>query len=127
MGIESFLKRWTIRESTSSLIAVDNKLNIDRVGNSNKVKFRCKSPNPDTIKSWDEVKNCKWFPDGNSAGHLAGSISDQSGGDYTMTLNHADGGPNRIHIDFVAASARGTEVAALGDGGAGSAEGDDEI
>ena len=48
MGIENFLKRWTIRESDTTVIAVGDKLHIDRVGNSPKVKFRCESPNSGT-------------------------------------------------------------------------------
>ena len=44
MGIESFLKRWTIRNSDTDVIAEDDILHIDRVGNSPKIKFRCESP-----------------------------------------------------------------------------------
>ena len=72
MGIENFLKRWAIWESTTAVIAVDDKLHIDRVGNSPKVKFRCESPNSGTGELWDDVKNCKWSENGGPAGSRVG-------------------------------------------------------
>ena len=126
MAIENFLKRWTIRESTTTVIAVDDRLHIDRVGNSPKVKFRCESSNPGTSELWDDVKDCKWSPDGGSAGHLQGTISDQSDTNYPLVITHAAGSSNLIHIEIVALPVTGGDVVALGGGGAGSAEGNDD-
>ena len=124
MSIENFVANWTIRESTTGLIAVDDQLDISRIGNTDRVKFRCDSPNPDTKKSWDHVKKCEWHADGDSAGHLKGEISDDSDGEFSLTINLAKGSPNRIHIDIVGVSSGGAEVALRG--AAGSAEGDDD-
>lgn len=123
MSIENYLANWTIRESTTTLIAVADQLDISRVGNSDRVKFRCDSPNPDTRKSWDDVKKCTWHADGGSAGSLEGEISDSSGDEYSLTISLAEGSPNRVHIDIVDASSGGAAMASQG--GAGSAEGDD--
>ena len=125
MSIESFLKRWTIRESDTNVIAVDDKLHIDRVGNSPKVKFRCDSPNSGTAELWGDVKDCKWSKNGGPAGHLEGTISDLSGDNYPLVFTYAEGSPNRIHVAVVAMPASGGGVVALGGGGAGSAGGDD--
>ncbi len=126
MGIESFLKRWTIRESDTEVIAVGDKLHIDRVGNSPKVKFRCDSPNPGTSTLWDDVKNCKWSENGGPAGHLEGTISDSSGDSYPLVFTYAEGSPDRIHVAVVAMPASGGGVVVMAHGGAGSAGGDDE-
>jgi hypothetical protein len=126
MGIENFLKRWTIRESTTTVIAADDQLHIDRVGNSAKINFRCDSPNPGTSELWDDVKDCRWSQNGGSAGHLQGTISDQSGGNYPLVITYAENSPNRIHIEIVAMPVSGGGVVAMGGGGAGSAGGDDE-
>ncbi len=128
MAIENFLKRWTIRESTTTVIAVDDQLHIDRVGNSVKVNFRCESSNPGIPELWDDVKDCKWLPDGGPAGHLQGTISDQSGGNYPLVITYAEGDPNLIHIEIVAMPIGGGGVVALGGGGggAGNAGGDDD-
>jgi hypothetical protein len=126
MGIENFLKRWTIRESTTTVIAADDQLHIDRAGNSAKINFRCDSPNPGTSELWDDVKDCRWSQNGGSAGHLQGTISDQSGGNYPLVITYAENSPNRIHIEIVAMPVSGGGVVAMGGGGAGSAGGDDE-
>ncbi len=125
MSIESFLKRWTIRESNTDVIAVGDKLHIERVGNSPKVKFRCDSPNPNTPELWDDVKDCKWSENGGPAGHLEGTISGSSGDSYPLVFTYAEGSPDRIHIEIVAMPVGGGGVVALGGGGAGSAGGDD--
>lgn len=125
MSIENFLKRWTIRESTATVIAADDQLHIDRVGNSPKVKFRCDSPNPNAPELWDDVKDCKWSENGGPAGHLEGTISGSSGDSYPLVFTYAEGSPNRIHIEIVAMPVGGGGVVALGGGGAGSAGGDD--
>ena len=128
MAIESFLKRWTIKEATTSVIAVGDELHIDRVGNSPKVKFRCVSPNSGTAELWEDVKRCKWSENGGPAGHLEGTISDSSGDSYPLVFTYAEGSPNRIHIAVVAmpADGGGEVVMAHGGGGAGSAGGDDD-
>ncbi len=127
MGIENFLKRWTIRESTTTVIAVDDQLHIDRVGNSPKVKFRCESPDPGTSKLWDDVKDCKWSENGGPAGHLAGTISDASGDSYPLAFMYAEGDHDRIHLAVVAMPDSGGGVVALGGGGGGgNAGGDDD-
>ena len=123
MGIENFLKRWTIRESDTDVIAVGDQLHIERVGNSPKVKFRCDSPNPGTPERWDDVKDCKWSEDGGPAGHLGGTISNSSGDSYPLVVTYAENSPNRIHIEIVAMPASGGGVVALVAGGAG---GDDD-
>ncbi len=123
MGIENFLKRWAIWESTTTVIAVGDKLHIDRVGNSPKVKFRCDSPNPGTSELWDDVKDCKWSENGGPAGHLEGTISDSSDDSYPLVFTYAEGSPNRIHVEVVAMPASGGGVVATGHGGAGSAGG----
>lgn len=121
MGIESFLKRWTIRSSGTDVIAVDDKLHIDRVGNSPKVEFRCESPNSGTEKRWSEVTDCKWRKKGGPAGHLEGTISDSSGGDFPFVITYAEGSPNRI---LITVAAKPGDVIPAGHG-AGSAGGDD--
>ncbi len=125
MGIESFVKRWTIRESNTDVIKVDDKLHIDRVGNSPKVKFRCESPDSGIVDRWSNVKDCRWRENGGPAGHLEGTITDSSGGDFPLVITYAEGSPNQILITVVAMP--GDVVAmAGGGGGAGSAEGDDD-
>lgn len=124
MGIENFLKRWTIRESTTTVIAVGDKLHVDRVGNSPKVKFSCDSPNQGTSELWVDVKDCKWSENGGPAGHLQGTISDQSGGNFPLVITYAENSPNRIHIEIVAMPVSGGGVVALGGGG--GAGGDDD-
>ena len=126
MGIENFLKRWTIRESTTTVIALGDQLHIDRAGNSPKVKFRCDSPNSGTSERWDDVKDCRWRENGGPAGHLEGTISDSSGDNYPLVFTYAENSPNRIHLEIVAMPVRGGDVVAMGGGGAGSAGGDDE-
>lgn len=128
MGIESFLKRWTIRDSTTTVIAVEDQLHIDRVGNSPKVKFRCESPNPGTPGLWKAVKDCRWLENGGPAGHLEGTISDSSGDSYPLVFTFAEGSPNLIHLAVVGMpTSEGGVVAMAGHGGgAGSAGGDDE-
>ena len=123
MGIENFIKRWTIRDSTTTVIAVNDKLHIDRVGNSPKVKFRCESPNSDTSERWDDVKDCRWRENGGPAGHLQGTISDASGDSFPLAITYAENSPNRIHIEIVAMPVGGGGVIALLAGGAG---GDDD-
>lgn len=125
MGIESFLKTWTIRSSDTDVIAVDDKLHIERVGGSPKVKFRCESPDSGTVDSWSGVKDCRWRESGGPEGHLDGTISDSSGGDFPLVITYAEGSPNRIHIAVVAMPASGGGVVALGGGSAGGAAGDD--
>ncbi len=127
MGIESFLKRWTIRESDTDVIALGDKLHIERVGNSPKVKFRCESPNSGTADLWDDVKDCKWSENGGPAGHLEGTISDSSGDSYPLVFTYAEGSPNRIHVEVIAMPTSGGGVVALSHGGAGGASGDDEV
>ena len=127
MAIENFLKRWTIRESTTTLIAVGDKLQIDRVGNSPKVKFDCESSNSGTSELWDDVKNCKWSENGGPAGHLAGTIADADGDSYPLAFTYAEGDPNRIHLEVVAMPKGGGGVIALGGGSGGGAGGDDDI
>ncbi len=122
MGIESFLKRWTIRHSDTDVIAVDDKLHIDRVGNSPKIKFRCESPDSGTVQRWSDVDDCKWRNKGGPAGHLDGTILDPSGDDLPLVITYAEGSPNRILITVVAMPGR--IVPAVH--GAGSAEGDDD-
>ena len=127
MGIESFLKRWTIRDSDTTVIAVGDQLHIDRIGGSPKVKFRCESPNSGTAERWDDVKNCRWREDGGSAGHLEGTISDSSGVSYPLVFTYAEGSPDLIHIAVVAMPASGGGgVEAASTGGAGGAGGDDD-
>ena len=126
MGIENFLKRWTIRESDTDVIAVGDKLRIDRVGNSPKVKFTCESPNSGTPERWDDVKDCKWSENGGPAGHLGGTISDSSGDSFPLVFTYAEGSPNQIHVAVVAMPASGGGVVALGGGSAGGAGGDDD-
>ncbi len=128
MGIENFLKRWSIRESMTTVIAVGDQLHIDRVGNSGKVDFRCDSPNTGTPELWDAVKDCRWLPKGGPAGHLQGTISDQSGGDFPLVITYAAGSPDRIHLEVVAMPISGGDVVAMGGGGggAGNAGGDDD-
>ena len=127
MSIESFLKRWTIRESDTDVIAVGDKLHIERVGNSPKVKFRCESPISGTADLWDDVKDCKWSENGGPAGHLEGTISDLSGDSYPLVFTYAEGSPNRIHVEVVAMPTSGGGVVAQSHGGAGGASGDDEL
>jgi hypothetical protein len=127
MGIESFLKRWTIRESDTDVIAAGDKLHIERVGNSPKVKFRCESPNSGTADLWDDVKDCKWSENGGPAGHIEGTISDTSGDSYPLVFTYAEGSPNRIHVEVVAMPTSGGGVVTLSHGGAGGAGGDDEV
>ena len=127
MSIENFLKRWTIRESTTTVIAVNDKLHIDRVGNSPKVKFRCESPNPGTSELWADVKDCKWSENGGPAGQLEGTISDQTDSNYSLGITYTENNPNRIDLNIVAMPVSGevvTEIA--GSGGAGGAGGDDD-
>ena len=126
MGIESFLKRWTIRESTTTVIKADDQLHIDRVGNSPKVKFRCESPNPDTPGLWKAVKDCRWLENGGPAGHLEGTISDSSGDSYPLVFTFAEGSPNLIHLAVVGMPSSGGGVIALGGGSGGGAGGDDD-
>ncbi len=123
MGIENFLKRWTIRESNTDVIAVSDKLHIDRVGNSPKVKFRCESPNSGTSERWDDVKDCRWRENGGPAGHLEGTISDVSDNSFPLVLTYAENSPNRIHIEIVAMPVKGGGVVAFAT--AGGAGGDD--
>ncbi len=123
MGIENFLKRWTIRESDTDVITVSDKLRIDRVGKSPKVKFRCRSPNSGTSERWDDVKDCRWRENGGPAGHLQGTISDASGDSFPLAITYAENSPNRIHIEIIAMPVRGGRVVALIAGGAG---GDDD-
>ncbi len=125
MGIENFLKRWTIRNSDTTVIAVGDKLHIDRVGNSPKVKFRCESPNPGTSELWDDVKDCKWSENGGPAGHIEGTISDASSDSFPLVFTYAEGSPNRIHMAVITMPASGGGVVALGGGSAGGAAGDD--
>ena len=127
MGIENFLKRWKIQESTTSVIAMDDKLHIDQVGNSPKVKFRCDSPNSGTVDIWDDVKDCQWAEYGGPAGHLEGTISDSSGDSYPLVLTYAEGSPDRIHVEVVAMPTSGGGVVTQSHGGgAGSAGGLDD-
>ena len=129
MDIESFLKRWTIRESDTDVIAVGDKLHIVRVGNSPKVKFRCESPNSGTADLWDDVKDCKWSKDGGPAGHLEGTILDSDGNSYPLVFTYAEDSPfDRIHMRVVAMPTSEGGVVAMGGhgGGAGSAGGDDD-
>lgn len=128
MGIENFLKRWTIRESDTTVIAAGDQLHIGRVGNSPKVKFRCDSTNPDTVEIWNDVTDCKWSENGGPAGHLEGTISDSSGESYPLVFTYAEGSPSRIHVAVVAMPAReGGITAQASGGGAGSAAGDDDL
>ncbi len=122
MGIESFLKRWTIQDSTTTVIAANDKLHIERVGGSPKVKFRCESPNSGTVDSWSGVKDCRWRENGGPAGHLEGTISDSSGGDFPLVITYAEGTPNRIHITVAAMPG---DVAAMAHGGGGAGGIDD--
>ncbi len=124
MGIENFIKRWTIRESDTDVIAVNDKLHIDRVGNSPKVKFRCESPNSDTTERWDDVKDCRWRENGGPAGHLQGTISDASGDSFPLAITYAENSPNRIHIEIVAMPVNGGGVVTFTL--AGGAGGDDD-
>jgi len=126
MGIENFLKRWTIRNSDTAVIAVGDKLQIDRVGNSPKVTFRCDSPNAGTSELWDDVKDCKWSESGGPAGHLEGTISDSSGDSFPLVFTYAEGNPNQIYVAVVAMPASGGGVVALGGGSGGGAGGDDD-
>ncbi len=123
MGIENFLKRWTIRNSDTTVIAMGDKLHINRVGNSPKVKFRCDSPNSNTSERWDDVKDCRWRENGGPAGHLQGTISDASDDSFPLVITHAENSPTRIHIEIVAMPVSGGGVVALIAGGAG---GDDD-
>ena len=129
MSIENFVKSWTIRQSTTTLIAVGDKLNIDRVGNSPKVKFRCDSSDPGITALWDKVNNCKWSENGGAAGQLEGAISDQSDSDYSLEITYTENtenGPNQIDVNIVAVPVSGgVTSAAAGSGGAGGAGGDD--
>jgi hypothetical protein len=125
MGIENFLKRWSIRESTTTVIAADDQLHIGRKGHSVKINFRCDSPNPGTPELWDNVKDCRWSPNGGPAGYLQGTISDQSGDNYPLVITYAEDSPNRIHIEIVAMPIGGGDVIAS-HGGAGGAGGDDD-
>ncbi len=122
MGIDSFLKTWTIRSSDTDVVAVDDKLHIDRVGKSPRIKFRCESPDSGTVQRWSNVDDCKWRKKGGPAGHLEGTISDSSGGDFPLVVTYAEGTPNRIHITVAAMP--GEIVIAVH--GAGDAEGDDD-
>ena len=124
MGIENFLKRWTIQDSTTTVIAANDELHIERVGGSPKVKFRCVSPNSGIVDSWSGVKDCRWRENGGPAGHLEGTISDSSGTSYPLVLTYAEGSPNRIHIAVVAMPR--DVVAMTNGGGAGSAGGIDD-
>ena len=128
MGIEDFLKRWTIRDSTTTVIAAVDQLHIDRMGNSPNIRFRCDSPNSGTTELWDDVKDCRWSPKGGPAGHLQGTISDQSGGNYPLVITYAEDSPNRIHLAIVGMPISGGDVVAMGGGGggAGGAGGDDD-
>lgn len=128
MGIENFLKRWTIRESTTTIIEVKDELHIDRVGNSANIKFRCDSTDPGRSGLWDDVKDCKWSPNGGPAGHLHGTISDQSDGNYPMVITYAENSPNRIRLEIVGMPISGGDVVAASGhgGGGGGAGGDDE-
>ncbi len=126
MGIENFLKRWTIQDSTTTVIAANDKLHIERVGGSPKVNFRCESPDSGTVDSWSGVKDCRWRENGGPAGHLEGTISDSSGGDFPLVITYAEGSPNRIHIAVVAMPDSGGGVVALGGGSAGGAGGIDD-
>ena len=129
MSIENFIKSWTIQQATTTLIAAGDKLNIDRVGNSPKVKFRCDSSDPGITALWDKVKNCKWSDNGGPAGQLEGAISDQSDSDYSLEMTYTENtenGPNQIDVNIVAVPVSGgVTSAAAGSGGAGSAGGDD--
>ena len=128
MSIENFLMRWTIRESTTTVIDVKDRLHIDRVGNSSKVKFRCDSTDPVRSKLWHDVKDCKWALNGGPAGHLQGTISDQSGGINSLEITYAENSPNRIRLEFVGMPDSGGEVGTLAGhgGGGGGAGGDDD-
>ncbi len=126
MGIENFLKRWTIRNSDTVVIAVGDKLHVERVGGSPKVKFHCDSPNSSTSELWDDVKDCKWSENGGPAGHLEGTISDSSGDSFPLVFTYAEGDPNQIHVAVVAMPASGGGVVALGGGSGGGAGGDDD-
>lgn len=128
MSIESFIKRWTIRDSTTTVIAVNDQLQIDRVGNSPKVKFRCDSSDPGITALWDDVNKCKWSDGGGPAGHLQGTISDQTGSDYALVITYleVEGSPNQIHLSVVGVPVSGEVVAKLIGGGGGGAGGDDD-
>ncbi len=127
MSIENFVKRWTIRNSDTDVIAVGDELHIDRVGSSPKVKFRCDSPNSGTSDRWGDVKDCKWRENGGPAGHLEGTISSSDGHDYPLVFTYAEGSPDLIRIEVVAMPAKGEGAVILShSGGAGSAGGDDD-
>jgi hypothetical protein len=128
MAIENFLKNWTIRTSTTSVIAIDDKLSIARDGQTPKIKFRCESPNHATVALWAAVHDCQWFTGGGDAGHLAGTISDPSNDDYPLAITYAEGSPNLIHLEVVRAPAGDGSVIAMGGGdGGGGAGGDDDL
>ncbi len=128
MAIENFLKKWAIRTSTTSVIAIDDKLRIDRDGRTPKIRFRCESPNQATVALWAAVHDCQWFAGGGDAGHLAGTIADPANDSFPLAITYAEGSPNRIHLEVVGApSGDGSVIALGGGGGAGDAGGDDDL
>ena len=124
MGIENYIKRWAISESTTTIIAVGDKLHIDRVGSSPRVKFRCSSSIPAISESWGNVDDCNWFKNGGPAGHLSGTILDASGNSFPLVVTYAENSPDKIHIEIVAMPVVGGEVVLVTT--AGGAAGEDD-
>ncbi len=127
MDIENFVGRWTIRNSTTPVIGVDDKLHISRKGQTNGVNFRCESSDQARVAIWAAVHDCQWFSGGGEAGYLGGTITGASRNDYPLVLTYAAGSPNLIHITVAAVPIGGGDVITAGGGdGAGGAGGDDD-
>ena len=122
------MTRSSIQKSTTTVIAADDLLYVGRKGKSAKIDFRCVSDNPGTSELWNDVKDCKWSENGGLAGHLQGTISDQSGGNHSFEFTYAEGIPNRIHLEIAAMPVSGGDLVTMGGGGggAGSANGNDD-
>lgn len=127
MDIENFVGRWTIRNSTTPIIDVNDQLHVRRKGQTNGTNFRCESSNQATVAIWAAVHDCQWFSGGGEAGYLSGTIGDASGDQYPLVITNAAGSPNLIHITVAAVPVGGGDVVAAGGGdGAGGAGGDDQ-
>ena len=127
MDIENFVRRWTIRDSTTPVIGVGDQLHVSRRGQTLGVNFRCESSNQATVAIWAAIHDCQWFSGGGEAGHLSCTIGDASGDQYPLVVTYAAGSPNLIRITVVAVPIGGGDVVAAGGGdGAGGAGGDDE-
>ena len=126
MDIENFVRRWTIRDSTTPVIGVGDQLHVSRRGQTLGVNFRCESSNQATVAIWAAIHDCQWFSGGGEAGYLSCTIGDASGDQYPLVITYAAGSPNLIRITVVAVPIGGGDIVVAAGDGAGGAGGDDD-